>query len=236
MAGWIKLHRKLIQTSFYKDSQTVHLAIHLLMKANHREVKVIFNNEEVSINRGSLITGRHALSKEIGIQESTVYRKLRDLEKVGFSHTKSNNKYSIITIINYDSYNYNDKQGEQRIEQPVNNQRTQTRRNKKEENIYSSNSDEFRVAELLFSFIIKRHPNNKVPDFQKWALHIDKMIRLDRRSVEDVKKIIRWCQEDEFWQNNILSTGSLRKQYDTLWLKAGLNGKQNFKRFDEQGF
>jgi hypothetical protein len=115
MTGWIKLHRKLIQTSFYKDSQAVHLAIHLLMKANHSDVKITFNNDEVSIKRGSMITGRHALSRETGIHESTIYRKLRVLEKVGFSHIKSNNKYSMITINNYDAYNCNEYKGEQHI-------------------------------------------------------------------------------------------------------------------------
>ncbi len=137
MNGWIKLHRKLTQTSFYKDSQAVHLAIHLLLKANHSDNKIIFNNEEVCIKRGSLITGRHALSRETGIHESAIYRKLKVLEKVGFSHIKSNNKYSMITINNYDAYNCNEYQGEQHIEQLANNQRTQTRMYKKDNNIYS---------------------------------------------------------------------------------------------------
>ena len=82
ITGWIKLHRKLTQTSFYKDSQAVHLAIHLLLKANHSDVKIIFNNEEVSIKRGSMITGRHVLSRETGIHESTIYRKLKFLQNV----------------------------------------------------------------------------------------------------------------------------------------------------------
>jgi phage replication O-like protein O len=102
--------------------------------------------------------------------------------------------------------------------------------------LFSPNSDEFRMSELLFNLIQERNPNHKKPDMQKWALHIDNMIRLDNRSVEDIEKIIRWCQENEFWQNNILSTSRLKKQYDTLWLKSDLNRKQNFKRFDEQGF
>jgi len=100
-----------------------------------------------------------------------------------------------------------------------------TKENYTKEN-YSPNSDEFRMAELLFSLIYERHSDHKKPDMQKWALHIDRMIRIDSRSVEGIEKVIRWCQEDEFWQNNILSTASLRRQYDTLWLKAGLNGRE----------
>ena len=135
MQGWIKLHRKLMQTSFYRDSETVHLAIHLLLKANHCDVDIIFNNEAITIKRGSLITGRQALSRETGIHESTIYRKLKVLEKVGFSNTTSNNKFSIITILNYSTYNSNDNATEQQAEQPVNNKRTQTRMYKNEKNV-----------------------------------------------------------------------------------------------------
>ncbi len=110
-----------------------------------------------------------------------------------------------------------------------------TKENYTKEN-YSPNSVEVRMAELLFNLILERHPNHKKPDIQKWALHIDRMIRLDSRSVEDIEKVTKWCQSDEFWKNNVLSTASLRKNYDTLWLKADLNGKQKVKRFDEQGF
>jgi len=102
-----------------------------------------------------------------------------------------------------------------------------TKENYTKEN-YSPNSNEVRMAELLFSYIVKRHPNHRKPDMQKWALHIDRMIRLDNRRVEDIEKIIKWCQVEEFWRKNILSTERLRKQFDTLWIKAGF---EKLKRY-----
>ncbi len=95
------------------------------------------------------------------------------------------------------------------------------------ESIYSHNSTEFRLSKYLFSFIKERHSNHQEPDFQKWAKQIDLTIRVDGRKPEEIEKLIEWCQGDDFWKNNIISTGKLRKQYDSLWLKAGLNGKQN---------
>tara|TARA_B100002003_G_C14125543_1_gene541344 strand:+ start:636 stop:1346 length:711 start_codon:yes stop_codon:yes gene_type:complete len=190
MNGWIKLHRKITQTSFYKDSQAVHLAIHLLLKANHSDVKIIFNNEEVSIKRGSMITGRHALSRETGIHESTIYRKLKVLEKVGFSHIKSNNKYSIITIINYDAYNCINYQGEQHIEQPENNQRTQTRMNKNDkkkekelsplQNLWNTNCIRLKkVAGNSKSRRDKEVSRLKERDLDSWAIVFGKLNESD---------------------------------------------------------
>lgn len=90
---------------------------------------------------------------------------------------------------------------------------------------YSPNSVEFRTSELLLNLIRQRNTNFRQPDLQKWASHVDRMLRIDKRSVDEVEKIITWCQADMFWQNNILSTEKLRKQYDQLCLKMTSNGQ-----------
>ena len=82
------------------------------------------------------------------------------------------------------------------------------------------------LSQLLLDLISERRPNLKKPDIIKWAEHIDLMIRVDKRDPEEIKTVIEWCQADEFWQNNILSTAKLRKQYDQLALKADVTQDQ----------
>ena len=41
--------------------------------------------------------------------------------------------------------------------------------------------------------------------------------------------MIEWCQTDEFWQDNILSTAKLRKQYDQLVLKMNKTDSKPIK-------
>jgi len=222
MTGWIKLHRKLTQTSFYKNSQTVHLAIHLLLKANHSDMKIIFNNEEVSIKRGSLITGRHALSRETGIHESTIYRKLKVLEKVGFSHIKSNNKYSMITIYNYDAYNCINYQGKQHIEQPANNQRTQTRMNKNDKNIYMCHFNEF----------WKVYPSRHGKKLGK-GKSLETFMKIRSEELENVVRAAKNYAESKDVQNGIGIRDPkrfLKNDYWKEWIDAGRT-----KRFDEIG-
>jgi hypothetical protein len=81
-------------------------------------------------------------------------------------------------------------------------------------------SNEYELSKLLFDLIKKRNPNHKQPDLKSWAKHIDLMIRIDKRTIDEIRGCINWCQQDPFWQNNILSTAKLRKQFDTLYLKA----------------
>lgn len=84
---------------------------------------------------------------------------------------------------------------------------------------FSPYSEEFRLSELLSSFILDREPSFKKPDIQKWAKEMDAMLRIDKRSIEEVEAVIKWCQADSFWQNNILSTSKLREKYSQLLLK-----------------
>jgi|ETNvirnome_6_100_1030635.scaffolds.fasta_scaffold06494_7 hypothetical protein len=118
---------------------------------------------------------------------------------------------------------------------------------------YSPNSNEIRLSELLFSLISERKPDYKKPNIQNWAVHIDRMIRLDNRKVENIEKVIRWCQTAigsgkwKGWQNIILSTEKLREQFDKLEMamvfepplqpvergKDGLTAKERYLK--EQG-
>jgi hypothetical protein len=72
---------------------------------------------------------------------------------------------------------------------------------------------------LLFSLILKNNPKAKKPNLQTWSKNIDLMLRVDKRTAEDIEKVIRWCQSDTFWQSNILSTKKLREKFDQLFIK-----------------
>lgn len=86
---------------------------------------------------------------------------------------------------------------------------------------FLSDSIEVRLAALLFEKILSRNPNHKKPNIQSWAKDINLMIRIDKRTPEDIRRVIEWCQNHTFWQSNILSTEKLRKQFDQLFLKMG---------------
>ena len=45
---------------------------------------------------------------------------------------------------------------------------------------------------------------------------LERLLRLDKRTEDEVREMIEWCQADEFWHSVILSTNKLRKHYDTM--------------------
>jgi phage replication O-like protein O len=86
----------------------------------------------------------------------------------------------------------------------------------KEKEIYSTDTLQYQLAELLLLKILEHLPGYKKPDLQKWAKSMDSIIRLDRRPADEVKAVIIFAQGDTFWRSIILSVDNLRKQYDRL--------------------
>ena len=79
------------------------------------------------------------------------------------------------------------------------------------------------LAEKIFANNPKhRHLSNgrREASVIKWADAIDKLFRIDKQSVEDIKTVIEWCQSDSFWKQNILSGDKLREKWDQIYPKA----------------
>jgi len=81
-------------------------------------------------------------------------------------------------------------------------------------------SQDIRLATLLFSLIKQNNPTHKQPDIDNWADEVRKMREIDKRTEEQIEFLIRWCQSNDFWQANILSTKKLREKFDQLVAQA----------------
>jgi predicted transcriptional regulator len=193
----------------------------------------LFNETEIAVGRGQLVTGIDKVSSDTGITQQRIRSRLRTLENLGMITRKTTNKFSIITIRNYDQYQKTgggEKQADQQAEvtkcliglpqQSSNNQATAYKK-LKNKRIYVEDSDELRLATLLLGEVQKNRQQRglspvKQPDLQSWAWDIDLIVRVDRKEPEQIERVIRWCQGDDFWWKNILSTTKLRKQFDRL--------------------
>lgn len=98
---------------------------------------------------------------------------------------------------------------------------------------FADDSVEMQLAMYLFSKIEENNPDHKKlteNQKQKWADNIRLMIQRDNRSPQKIKNMIDWCQADDFWKQNILSTAKLRRQYDTMAPKANAQWQSNQQR------
>jgi len=100
MVGHIKIDRKILNWEWYSDYKMVHLFLHLLIKANYKDNKW----QGRLIKRGQLITGINKLSGSTGLSVSQTRTCLSKLQTTGEIATEMTNKYTIITICKYDTY------------------------------------------------------------------------------------------------------------------------------------
>lgn len=100
MDGYIKLNRKIYNWEWYGDTNTCRLFIHMLIKANWQNERF----EEVTIQRGSMISSIAELSEETKMTSSEVRTALKHLIFTGEISKSSYNRYTIFTVNNYDVY------------------------------------------------------------------------------------------------------------------------------------
>ena len=64
MKGWISLHRKILDNPILSRGRTYsrfEAFIYMLLRANHKENKVVIGNQMVLVKRGSFITSQKKL-------------------------------------------------------------------------------------------------------------------------------------------------------------------------------
>ncbi|MGA1926622.1 DNA replication protein [Klebsiella pneumoniae complex sp. WS619] len=103
--GYVSIHRQFMDSRLYKDSQAVHLWLHLILKANHESTVVNTDIGSITVDRGQMITGRPSLVRETFIPDNKVRSLLRTFESKGMLNICSmGKKFSLFTIVKYDDF------------------------------------------------------------------------------------------------------------------------------------
>ncbi len=79
-----------------------------------------------------------------------------------------------------------------------------------------------KLTALLKSEILRNKADYRITTAQErnWAVTAQRMLDIDKRDPEQIAKLIRWVQRDEFEMSNVLSMDKLRARFDQLELKA----------------
>jgi len=110
MSGWIKIHRQLKEKAYYKDSEFIHLWLHLLLCANHANGEYLNGYEIIKLKKGQFVTGRKKLSLETGISESKIERILKVFESEQQIEQQTNSRSRVISILLWDKYQQTEQQ------------------------------------------------------------------------------------------------------------------------------
>ncbi|WP_020007371.1 hypothetical protein [Salinicoccus albus] len=187
MSGWLKIHRQMIDSSIFDNEKLFKIFMYCLMKASHKKHKQIVGQKVIELNPGQFVFGRKKASEELNMKESTVWSYMKMLDEVESLVINSNNKFSVITIVNWGFYQNEEENHNNRIttdEQQNNNrittdeQQNNTNKNVKNgENVKNNNSALF---EEWYNFYGKKKARPKAEKAFNSALK--------KHSYEDIKK------------------------------------------------
>jgi len=221
MEGWIKLHRRLINWEWYNDSKMVHLLLHLIMSANHKDGKW----KGVLVKRGETIVGLNKLKEQTGISVQSLRTCMNRLKSTSEITIKTTNKYSVVTILNYDSYQSQEVDNKQTNKQLTNKQQTtniQSTTNKNEKNKNNENNNKVLPLKvfkddihILYDSILPLFPVSTTPKNQKqtdnWKDELRKLLEIDGYDTQTIHHIVKVVRADQFWSKNFLSIMKLRQ-------------------------
>jgi len=93
-----------------------------------------------------------------------------------------------------------------------------------------------KLAALLMTEIKREHSAFREGRGQaeQWAKEIGLMIERDKQTPEDIEKVIKWSQGDDFWRGNILSAGKLREKYVQLCAHMDRGSAKKEKSVEEK--
>jgi hypothetical protein len=128
--GWIKLHRKSLESRVFSDAALWRLWTWCLLKANH--APGFFCGEEIL--PGSFATGTRVAGDALGLSPSTVHRGLKRLAEWSMVELKVKRGYTVVTICNYATYQESNQPSETLVKQTCNADETLMKPNKNNNN------------------------------------------------------------------------------------------------------
>lgn len=124
--GYVKVWRKISDAGWFKNHKLCTLWLWCLMKASHKDHDMIVGCQQVHLNQGEFIFGLKAASDELAMSVQSI-RTLLDFLKTTKNVTiKSTNKFSIVSIVNWNTYQLEENEINNQINKPLTNKQQTT--------------------------------------------------------------------------------------------------------------
>lgn len=126
--GYVKIWRKIVDSPIFQDVNACHLFLYLLTQAYwnpETNRKIILHKEEITLKPGQVTIGRYEAARRTGLNASTLRNALTRLRtNYRICDSKSDNKKTLVTILNWDTYQSYTQEGGQVTGQQKDNERT----------------------------------------------------------------------------------------------------------------
>lgn len=241
MKGYIKLYRKLLCNPIFKNPYLLQLFIYCLLKANHSEGKAFYGADEIIIMPGQFVTGRFELSAALGGNASSTYKRLKRLESLTMVGLQSNNKNTLVTVLNWESYQIDKKDLDNEVtadgQEKDNKVTTNGQQSNTNKNGYKTKNEKNDIYTPEFEEFYKSYPNpqDKQRTFKNWKTCLkSRTVSELMKSMENYKEYTQGRERQYIKSSaNFLGKDETYKDYLMENYKGGSNGTH--KQSDGEG-
>jgi hypothetical protein len=118
----------------FQNEKLFKIFIWCLLKASHKEHEQLVGLQKITLQPGEFVYGRTKASEELKIKESTVNKYMSWLKKYEIINIKSNNKFSVISIVNWALYQFEVEESNSKSNNNVTTKEQQSNTNKNVKN------------------------------------------------------------------------------------------------------
>ena len=120
MNGYIKVFRSLLDNTVFDNANLLKVWMWCLLSASYVPHEEMVGSQKVDLQAGQFVFGRRSAASFLKLNESLFYRLIKRLESENKIELKSNNKFTLVSVINWEFYQGVDTEDEQQM----NNKRT----------------------------------------------------------------------------------------------------------------
>lgn len=105
--GWVRIHRKIRDHWLWKDKpfKKGQAWVDMILRANHEDAKIPYENEIIEVPLGSFFSSETALADDWGWSRKKVHNFVETLTKEQMLGTKKHRKGTVFFLINYSNFN-----------------------------------------------------------------------------------------------------------------------------------
>jgi uncharacterized phage protein (TIGR02220 family) len=221
MKGWVKIYRELLQKPIWKKStpEQAKILIVLLLMANHDKTEWEWMGQKFEVEPGEFVTSLESVKLEAGkgISIQNVRSALKRFKKLDFLTERSTKAGRLIKICNWESYQDQTKENQQRKQQRGNKEVTPNKNERRKE------------YNLIVGYLNKKTGKSFRANTAKTQKLIDARIN-EGWTVEDFKKVIdvksaKWLNDSKM--NDYLRPDTLfSSKFESYLNETVINGKK----------
>lgn len=224
--GYIKLFRKLVKWRWYQDSVVKDLFLHCLIFASFRD----FSWMDQKLKAGQFVTSYKNLAQDLGFSVQQIRTALKKLESTGEITSKSTNKYTVITVVNWVNYQSDEDYTNTESNNPITNEQQTDNKQITNEQQHRKNNKNIKN--------IKKSKKRACARETPLLSHISDFIKENDLNVDAEKFFEYYSQRDwltvkgepiEDWQSLVRSWSKNEKKPAPVYP----NGYSNVRRLDE---